>query len=175
MHLSAFKRSNGCFRPDDVQLSSEESETWQYLEKNLPHPDIWSDTHQNLPALTDCYVHIISETTVIDRIFLSEKTWKPIASGQLFAMFGNPGSMTFLSSVGVDTFCDIIDHAAYDNILDWQERMIRMHQVIQDLQKENMQRIWDHTRTRRLENQKRLFAGEFNGGYVYPDIDPVFR
>lgn len=177
MLVSAHKLTPGSpLRADEVVLYPEEVQQWNEIEKSLSSQSpILQDSMISIPALYDAYLHIITETTVLDRIFLTEKTWKPIAAGQLFAMFGNPGSMNFLASLGVDIFDDIIDHARYDNIPDWRIRMHQMHEVILDLKKQNIESLWNKTLQRRLTNQKRFFAGEFFGDYVYPDLDGKFQ
>jgi hypothetical protein len=117
-----------------------------------------------LPANTDAYIHLVTETTVIPKIFVSEKTWKPIAAGQLFLIFGNPGIVSYLRNCGVDVFDDIVDHS-YDSIVDWQCRLHAIHDQIAYLLNQNLKDIYITTSKRRTENTKKFFAGEFDNQY----------
>jgi hypothetical protein len=108
---------------------------------------------------------------VIDRIFLSEKTWKPIAAGQLFLHFGNPGTIGFLRTLGVDTFDDIIDHDSYDNVSDWRQRMGIIHRLASDLMALDLQDIWHTTLSRRQSNVDRFFAGDFMQCFRHDALD----
>lgn len=75
------------------------------------------------PAYRSSWVNLVVETSVkLDTPFLSEKTFKPIASGQLFLLVSAPGSISYLRDVGFDVFDDIIDHS-YDNVLDLRSRL----------------------------------------------------
>jgi len=110
---------------------------------------------------------------VIDRIFISEKTWKPIATGQFFLHFGNPGTVAFLRTLGVDTFDDIIDHDRYDTVADWRKRLDCVHTVAGDLMDLDLQSIWDKTLDRRQSNVKKFFNGDFIQDYRYNIIDKL--
>ena len=174
MHVSMFQTS---FEPvgDPVHLHEEEKQYYESVKNLLPvRQNIVSNSVQ-LPALTDAYLHIISETTVRDRIFLTEKTWKPIVAGQIFLMFGNPGSVAYLRSVGVDCFDDIIDHDRYDHLPDWRDRMHEIHNIIADLQHENWAQIYQSTHTRRLNNQTRFFSGDFQHIYHNYRIESLLK
>lgn len=154
-------------RKDDPEISDKEKEQWQELEKTL------SDRFRHvrsrtidIPALSQSYIHLTTETTVLNRIFITEKTWKPIAAGQLFLVLGNPGTIAHLRDCGVDVFDDIIDHNSYDNILDWRKRMDRIHDVIGDLLIKDLQQIWIDTHERRQKNRDKFFSKEFISKYA---------
>jgi hypothetical protein len=152
-------------RDDDVLLNDLEIAQWNHLKNQLPMRHIPSATDLDLPALTDSYIHLVTETTVIPNIFITEKTWKPIAAGMLFLVFGNPGTVDHLRSLGVDVFDDIIDHKYYDNQLDWRLRLERIHVLIDNLVQHDLEHIYKITKDRRLENQRKFFAGEFDTHY----------
>lgn len=149
------------WRHDDPELFVEELERWEQIRHqfsqytfNLDHSDL------TLPASSDSYLYLVPETTIIDRIFITEKTWRPIAAGQLFLIFGNPGTVAHLRNLGVDMYDDIISHD-YDSIENWRDRLGRIHDIIQDLCDQDLQQIWDETYERRKENRRKLFSGEF--------------
>jgi hypothetical protein len=172
LEMSIFSSTTGTTRPDDVELLEREIVEWASIEPNLnDRYNRVSDLTIKIPALDDAYIHITSETTVIDRIFLSEKTWKPIAAGQLFLHFGNPGTIGFLRTVGVDTFDDIIDHDSYDTVSDWRQRMGIIHKLASDLMALDLQDIWHTTLSRRQSNVDRFFAGDFMQSFRHNVLD----
>lgn len=160
-------------RADDVELTENEMQNWRLLVPKLINRrnTVVSDATIKIPALDDAYIHITSETTVIDRIFMSEKTWKPIAAGQLFLHFGNPGTIGFLRTLGVDTFDDLIDHDSYDTVVDWQHRMDIIHDLANHLITLNLEDIWHATLSRRQSNVNKFFAGDFLQNYRHSVLD----
>jgi hypothetical protein len=156
-------------RLDDIILNDSEVQRWNQTKNQLPIKPIDTlpdqDREIDIPALTDSYIHLVTETTVIPKIFLSEKTWKPIATGTLFLIFGNPGSVAHLRDLGVDVFDDIIDHDYYDHESDWRIRLSCIHTLIDTLVTKDFEHIYKITEKRRLENQQKFFAGEFSGTY----------
>jgi len=108
------------------------------------------------PAYTDSYVNLVAET-VMHGLFVTEKTWKPIASGQLFLIVGSKNIIAYLKDFGVDTFDDVIDHKYYDNEPDWQTRIHKIHSVIEDLLSQDLYRINQQTQQRRLSNAEKFF------------------
>lgn len=150
-------------RQDDVDLTESEVHEWNIIKKHLPVKKVSQNI--NIPAFTESYIHLVTETTVVPNIFITEKTWKPIASGMLFLIFGNPGTVDHLRELGVDVFDDIIDHKYYDNQLDWRMRCKCIHTLIDYLITQDLEKIYKTTHDRRLENQKRFFNGDFDPGY----------
>lgn len=108
------------------------------------------------PAYTDSYINLVTETDM-DGLFVTEKTWKPIASGQLFLVIGSQHTISYLKDFGVDTFDDIIDHKYYDNESDWQTRIHRVHDLIGDLLQQNLLDLNTQTQHRRLRNAHKFF------------------
>lgn len=165
-----FYNGNNASRADDVCLTNDVIEFWSTAKNKLPDRDRVlsigprADSICNLPALTDSYVHLVAETTVMPKVFVSEKTWKPIASQQLFLMFGNPGTISYLRNQGVDVFDDIIDHS-YDSISDWQSRLHQVHKQLQSLISSDLQELYINTKQRRLANAEKFFSGAFDQTY----------
>lgn len=156
-------------RNDDVELSDDVTAFWEnikhtLLDRNNIHIGIRPDAQCNLPAINDSYVNLVTETTVIPKIFITEKTWKPIANAQLFLVFGNPGTVGYLRDMGVDVFDDIIDHS-YDLIDNWQERLHAIHYQLEKLINQNIESVFQATQTRRINNVNKFFSGEFDNRY----------
>lgn len=157
-------------RDDDVTLPGEALDFWNSIKDSIPsrqriHIDkIRPDARCDLPANTDAYIHLVTETTVIPRLFVSEKTWKPIASGQIFLVFGNPGVIGYLRSQGVDVFDDLIDHS-YDFVDDWQQRLHLIHRQLKQLINKDLKDIYIATHARRQTNSEKFFLGAFDQQY----------
>jgi hypothetical protein len=158
---------NTSWRADDVMLDELEINLWNQIKKKLPirsNSNV-SDQELDIPALTDSYIHLVTETTVVPNIFITEKTWKPIASGMLFLIFGNCGTVDHLRELGVDVFDDIIDHKYYDNQSDWRIRLECIHTLVDYLVNQDLEKIYKATHYRRLENQRKFFNGDFDPRY----------
>jgi len=139
-------------------------------QKLIPIPDpnpINVTTVRNLyhDAYQASYVHVITESLVRDSVFISEKTWKSVASGQIFFMVGGLGTVSYLRDIGVDVFDDVIDHS-YDLDLDWVNRINRMHDSLGQLMQQDLPTIYEQTKDRRQRNQELFFSGKFGMQYV---------
>jgi hypothetical protein len=132
-----------------------------------PLPINFKSVHGSIQhdAYRAAYIHIIVETQVQDTIFISEKTWKSVASGQLFFMVGCLGTIGYLRDLGVDVFDDIIDHS-YDSDPDWVSRINRMHDSLAQLMQQDLSTVYEQTQDRRQQNQKLFFEGKFGMHYL---------
>ena len=152
-------------RQDDVILLDEELNYWNSVRNSLPQwPRLVSDS-MVLPQLSDSYLHLVTETTVLPGVFITEKTWKPVAAGVPFLMFGNPGTISFLKTLGVDTYDDVIDHAFYDNEPDWRIRLTKIHTVLDNLIDYGAEKIYQHLFVRTQNNTHKFRNGDFDPGY----------
>jgi hypothetical protein len=169
--LFTFYNISNIPRPDAPLLDVGMIHKWEEIRNDLKQkieeePKTADNDH---PAYLDSYIHLITETTILDKIFITEKTWKSIASGQLFILLGTPGSIQHLRNLDVDTFDDYIDHNYYDNEPDWQKRIDKIHKLIDhfmQLSEDELYKINVETQSRRLENAKKYFAGEFISKYI---------
>jgi hypothetical protein len=144
-----------CSRDDDIVLDQVVVTAWQQAKQKLPTIEsvVGKGLDLSIPELTDTYIHLVTESTIMPRVFITEKTWKPIAAQQLFLVFGNPGTVSALRQLGIDVFDDIIDHS-YDIELDWSKRISMIHNVIETLLSKNLELIYQRTATRRKHNQE---------------------
>ena len=122
----------------------------------------WTIQHDAFKA---SYVHIVTETNVSNAVFITEKTWKPIAAGQLFFIVGCRNTIAHLRKLGVDMFDDLIDHS-YDSESDWESRIDQMYISIDKLLENNLEELYNITKDRRKRNQELFFAGKFDMNYV---------
>jgi hypothetical protein len=155
-------------RNNDVTLDAQTLVQWEMIKGSLS-AHVFEATYTgptiNIPAFTDAYINLIAETHVISEFFVTEKTWKAIAAGQLFLIIGSPGTVAYLRDQGVDTFDDLIDHKYYDNEPDWRLRIDRVHELLDLLVTQDLSALYRQTRARRLANQQKFFNGEFDKNY----------
>jgi hypothetical protein len=161
---------NSTSRTDNVGLPEYVTHWWDNTKHTLVQLNPQSkqfllSSQCNLPANADAYIHLVTETTVLPKIFVTEKTWKPVASGQLFLIFGNPGTVGHLRDCGVDVFDDIIDHG-YDSIPNWQDRLHAIHDQLRHLLSQDLKDIYMTTGNRRTDNVNKFFTGVFDTQYI---------
>ncbi len=82
---------------------------------------------------TDAYWNFVTETACTgDHVFLTEKTFKPIAWMQPFVIAGQRHSLRVLHNMGYKTFGNYIDES-YDDIEDDEERIRCVTKIMLDL------------------------------------------
>ena len=90
--------SRGIFLPSDSSIDAPEHQ--RFFNKK------WYD---------DTYFSIVAETEVRDsEIFITEKTFKPIAYHHPFMIFGQSGSLAYLTSQGYESYSNLFDER-YDS------------------------------------------------------------
>ncbi len=155
-----------CHRDDDCSIPIEVQQIWQTEQFHLPNSmQQGFDNSLNYEANFDSYINLVTETTVSRRFFITEKTWKPIAAGQLFLVLGAPKLIAHLRAQGVDTFDDYIDHNYYDTEFDFDKRLEKLHQILDDLVTKDLTKIYQETQNRRIKNAEDFFAGNFDNQY----------
>jgi hypothetical protein len=77
----------------------------------------------NIDHYCNSYFSLVSETETSDQcIFITEKTYKAIYAGHPFILWGNPGMLKYLRSIGYKTFPTLFDES-YDTELDPVKRL----------------------------------------------------
>jgi glutaredoxin len=109
----------------------------------------------DISDFTSSYLNIVTEARCDDIGYLTEKTYKPIRAGQLFLMQGPPGTVSYLRSIGFDTFDDLLDHDKYDHEPNWQKRTDLMLSVL-DRAYSHIEDYFLSTASRRLKNKEWL-------------------
>jgi hypothetical protein len=173
----SFFQSIGSEVVDDFELTDAELAEWQQLEPTLP-TNPWltdhfvnvvkdkADLSLNSPQLVDSYLHLIVETKTQPQIFMSEKTWKPVVTAVPFLIWGNPKTVNFMRSIGVDTYDDVIDHKYYDTEKDHRQRLNKLHKVLDDLMTVGAEQVYNQLADRATANRIKFFNGEFDKMYL---------
>lgn len=150
-------------------LSEQEQTLFECLPQNvefLPSDRDGIDITTYHPAFQETYVNLVTETTVrADTPMLSEKTFKPIATGQLFVLIASPGAIQFLRDIGFDTFDDIIDHG-YDQITDIRKRIELALVQIDNLAQMDLESIYETIKPRLLKNSQYLRSNAFRNQFI---------
>ena len=74
------------------------------------------------PAFSNTYMNIVTESGVSTGFF-SEKTFKPLAAGQLFLMVADRNSVQALKRLGFETFESDLDEHRYDKTANFVDRI----------------------------------------------------
>jgi hypothetical protein len=114
---------------NSVQFSSEfiSSLPWEYdidLKNNKNFEFMLARSEAEINAYLETYINYVVERSItyLDyELDISEKIFKPIAFLQPFVVFGQPGSLEFLKSLGFKSFDRWWDES-YDSIKDEQTR-----------------------------------------------------
>ena len=108
-------------------------------------------------AYTIAECNIVTESTM-DVEFTSEKTWKPIASGQCFHIAGSVGTNAWLRSFGLETFDNVYDSTT--------NTITRLEQLVNQLDGNSM---WTAENLDKIKHNYDLFhSGEIEKTILNP-------
>ena len=88
-------------------------------------------------------------------------------------MWGNPKTMEFLKNQGVDIYDDVIDHKYYDTEQDARLRLNKLHEIIDNLMLQGVDKIYNQLSARAIDNQTKFFNSDFNQQYHNIIIDAI--
>ena len=112
----------------DVSLISYTSENVFISGDIDPANNNWQ-RHVNVDWYNSTLFSLVAETFVTSPVFMSEKTFKPIAFKQPFIVWGSPNTLDYLHTHGFETFDHVIDEA-YDKELNDVARLeLILHQT----------------------------------------------
>lgn len=126
----------------------------------------------------DSWLQVISETYFYDNyetLFLSEKTFKVIASSQPFIVFGNKGSLKQLRKLGYKTFSDFFDES-YDELDDC-DRIKAIIKLLNDIDKIENKLEWFKSMEDVLVHNKNLIKHNSvnDTPYVYKKVKEIYE
>jgi hypothetical protein len=97
-----------------------------------------TQTYSNTAWYTTTNFSLVAETlpwTGQERVFVSEKTFKPIELSHPFIIYGNQGTLPYLHGLGFETFGHIIDES-YDLEPNLKARLASIDTVLKSLYRE---------------------------------------
>ena len=119
-----------------------------FNDHSLEHPAYWN---------TAC--NIITETSMDSSGFITEKTAKALAAGQLWCMVSGTDTVGQLRNLGFDVMDEIWQQHRYLHHEQWYSRIDAMMPVL-DSVIDNVRDIWHSTQRARQHNQSWLFGSE---------------
>lgn len=75
---------------------------------------------------------LVAEAMIKSPIFMSEKTFKPIAFKHAFVVWGSAGTLEYLHQAGFETFDHVIDET-YDTVVNYVDRLKHIVDVVDRL------------------------------------------
>lgn len=152
--------------PDDIKIKIEQI---NIKKQAFPGDDIFSYEvlNSNLhPAYTDAYLNLVTETSA-DVPCISEKTFKPIVSGQLFLISGAVQLVECLRSLDFDCFDDIFSNHDYTNHKVMIQRIDRLFDIFSNLY-DQIPDIYHDCKKRIRENQNHMWSSTLYNKIVSP-------
>lgn len=118
----------------------------------------------DIPDAVGSAVHIVAETLFdTEKIYLTEKIFKPMVMSQAFILFGPPGSLQYLKDYGFQTFDSCWDES-YDHESDPAKRMTQLLSLIDSiagLSQKEFQALYQQAMPIIEHNRKRFFSTAF--------------
>ena len=110
------------------------------------------------------YLHLVFETFFdadgSGGAFISEKIFKPMRHAQPFVLFGTPGSLDMLRSLGYRTFDHVLDNT-YDTVADNTQRYICVRKELDRLNQLNLHDLYISCREDLIHNQELLLSSKY--------------
>jgi hypothetical protein len=147
-------------------LSNEERSVFFKHQHRLPIGVVSTDTDQindvgiGHPAYSQCAFNLVTETSV-DIRFISEKTCKPFMACQIPIIVGPPGINTFLESIGLDMFSDLIIWKQWDNEPNARTRITMIVNFLDQFIKKDLVQIHQNLHVRIQQNKTYFHSIEF--------------
>jgi hypothetical protein len=111
--------------------------------------------------------------TLNDNLFLSEKSYKPMACKHPILMASTQGNLAHLRSQGFETFPELWDES-YDDIVDWRKRMDRIVEIVRDFDHRSLDNAV--TKEKLLYNSARFFDQSLTSQWLATGIvEPVLE
>lgn len=135
----------------------------------VPETYLMDDLHN------ESYMDVITETSVDnDILFITEKTYRSIANGNIFLIMGCPGTLKYLKSKGIETFNDLFDESYDDeNIPHWFDRWKIIEKnldIWNTLGPEGRQEYYKKSFHKLVHNQNLLYSRSFK-----TEIENLFK
>lgn len=149
-----------------------------YGKSNEEHTPDYYVTRFHPEVTLDSWIQVISETYFYDEyptLFVSEKTFKSIASSQPFIIMGNKNSLVELKKLGYKTFGDFWDES-YDS-MEGCERMDAIIQLLKDIDSIDNKLEWFSAMKDILEHNKNVITNNFvnETPYVYDKVLKLYN
>jgi len=166
------KRNNRDMLFDAVTNYLDDS-LYSYVEKGimLPGDEFVPHPNHNATANDRFYIpewysntsfSLVSETWVREKLFVSEKIFKPLAYWHPLVVFGTPNTLKYIQQLGFETFHHVINES-YDREFDVNKRLQKIITVLDQLHTEfkKNKAIFQDSRTKEiLQHNHALFFNQ---------------
>lgn len=149
--------------PPPVIMPEGSAQRTKALGNVLDFPITWLDQEIGVndhgiqhPAYYDAYCNVVTESSM-DKDFVSEKIWKPIAAGQLFLVIGSQHTCRWLEELGFYTF----EKELYDDEPDHVKRIQKVVDIVAN-KRSNVRQWWLDNLDKIQHNRDRFYSKEFN-------------
>ena len=159
------------------KLKNKSITTLRRIDKNYYYDvPIWEnqkiggDAMLNIDAHLKCFLNIVTETSYdSDRIFISEKTYKPIYLCQPFIVFGNPYTLKKLHELGYKTFDRWWDES-YDSETDLKRRFDKIVSILEMISELSLDELTD------LKNEMQdILIHNYLNFFKNTDLENLFK
>jgi hypothetical protein len=133
---------------------------------NFDEPGNPGDHNWLHPAFSDTYLNIITESGVSTG-FYSEKTFKPLAAGQLFFMVADANSTRGLQRIGFETFDTDFDAHSYEHAPSFVTRIDNMVTML-DHKYDQIEDIYFSNLLAIQHNQEYILSDRFRQDLLAP-------
>lgn len=128
---------------------------WSYLAQGKTLPMNLQRDRQVEPLwYKDTFTSVVCETTMLDQMFITEKTFKPLSYDHPLLVIGNQHLLRELKQQGFETFDNIFDES-YDAIEDADKRIQGVYQNVLEL--DNRELVYDNETVSRVKHNRELF------------------
>jgi len=162
--------SQGIMLPDDVHVPGQDPATTANDRYYVPR--WYSETAFSLVAETMIDTHNSG-------LFISEKSFKPLAHGHAFVLWGTAGTLAYLQSLGFETFGHRVDET-YDHTANADQKLKMILTMLEDLHREFMTtgQLFQDTKTADIleHNQQWFFnADKIDQLFQQQIVNPILE
>lgn len=125
---------------------------------NFDEPGNPGDHDWTHPAFSDTYLNIVTESSAMVS-FVTEKTFKPLAAGQLFLLVSGPGTVDALRYLGFDTYDSILNNHSYDLETNYQTRINQLIDLLESIK--NIEELYFSNLITIQQNQEYALSNDF--------------
>ena len=122
---------------------------------------VWGFGYESPWIYNESYFTVVSETLFYERgVYMSEKTFKPIAHCHPFVIVSKEGTLKYLKELGFKSFDDLWDES-YDSIEDDSERIVAVFELIRELSNKSDDEwidIYEKIKDRLIFNREHLLS-----------------
>jgi len=136
---------------------------------NRPQVDPTYSAKIEITDAVNSAVHLVAETLFdTDKIYLTEKVFKPMVMSQPFILFAPPNSLEYLKNYGFKTFHECWDES-YDQETDAEKRLDQLLSLIDhiaNMSSDEFQEIYQRAMPIIEHNRKRFFSTAFQDDLI---------